>query len=1392
MDIQNAFKLFAEENLKWLPHPTSKKNKHIVIENISELSDLLFFILESEINEDSIARLKENFQNDFEKIYSFNVNEMASAIEGLAATFESFLKKIALLKFEEQKIIEGDRDYKGINKCSLYELIEGFASRKDEGNENIPERREFPTRLVPSSGTEKEILDYMRAELRNAVHYAKSYNRIQLISYSNIVLGSYLIAIKENEDDLKKKLFKEFDYLTTIVKNNKLHKINSNYVDLFGGENENDFESIQIQQLDGQTLFDLIDNDIEISEDEPAADELTNERIARIDTILNISSDVNRFIIIGEPGSGKTTSLQKIYFENANKFLNKESKCGIPILIKASNYSKSFSFLKLIDAETNFMPFHELAQKYNVLILIDGLNEIEEQQKRNAFREINGLMQSYPNVNFILSTRKFGFENKFNLPVYELKNFNDTQIKELIYKLTGKNDIKSENIWNQIDDNRAIRELASNPLMLTMIIKVSEINNQIPPNKGILYNLFYDAILEREKKVYVTDIETKKDILSHIAFWMRNNGIYKSIKKVKLKDIIIEKLKSINSVIDVNKLINEIIDNRFFLEKNQDLEFYHETIQEYFVALELRNIFYLKSRFFFDVYDDKWIEPLIICSDLLNSHEDKDRFFDLLFISEKTNNYKRIYDFAENDMNRNIDLACRIAYNLKKEQPSLYRKAEMYLNNYLIIWKLKFKTNGDVIDFKYLVKSAAILSSERIFEKLFYSLDYLEYWFHKPSEEGNIDSQENDKTYENKYNSLCEIFVKNLSDYIITYKVLSKNKIFFDSLKNISKSLNNNLDHFNNYLFENTPINQLYESFKDLKSNLVLIQIGKSDLGFFTNNYLSVFTEYDNKYFNFIINYHLHNVVGKNILIEGILNKEISIQYRINIIEKLINRNIYIDEILSVLSDLLENNDPIIITQEIKIILNKVPYTKLKKYNLSQIYQAPQVFNIPKRFEIIENTDDFYYISIEYDLFFLENYKNVQVFYKTNLVSISFENTFVDTAKQKTIVFSGETTLIDNCINKYSNQNPLFVLLIKDHDEVSRKEFRANNLMKSKTNPNLIIVAVDDKSYDLFKTIIKETKNFNILIEQEFQFKYNGLSLHHLHLIKTKIYKRLNNELVFDESDNKLQIQQLKIELDKFYLYHRDMIRHNKQIMNFIYHNLDYKDTRVFIYEHGLSYAFLNHNIPITIGKIIDINHNSSFYKILCFKNNTFRTGYYTNNNDELVLKAGDNVVIESNSSLSFLDNNDIPEQYIKYSIVEYLDYDTNTGFISGNEKDFYFLPNECQYKLNVNDVVKFIPGVNNSSNHRQKPMAFCVNKCDKGSRQAKVYRFDVFSDFIELYLIDSDSSEQLYSRIYNHVKIINFDGKINNDDEFTYFIPLKNTWTDLHKLKRVFIISKI
>jgi len=156
MMVNNNFKEFVLENLIKISHPT-RPNKILELDELESLCDLFFCFLNFEIEESSLKRIKSNFENDFEKIYQLNKTEISSAIEGLATNLESFLKKIAYLKFDNEALWKGDKIYKGIEKSTLFELIEGKRYKIDSLSEG-PNYIDFPSPIVCNSGIGKQYL----------------------------------------------------------------------------------------------------------------------------------------------------------------------------------------------------------------------------------------------------------------------------------------------------------------------------------------------------------------------------------------------------------------------------------------------------------------------------------------------------------------------------------------------------------------------------------------------------------------------------------------------------------------------------------------------------------------------------------------------------------------------------------------------------------------------------------------------------------------------------------------------------------------------------------------------------------------------------------------------------------------------------------------------------------------------------------------------------------------------------------------------------------------------------------------------------------------------------------------------------------------------------------
>ena len=123
-EVNINFIQYSLENLTNVKVPNSK-DKYFEFENLESICELLILFLNFEISETTLKRVLSNFENDFQVIYEFDLKQLASAIESLAANFEPFLKKIAYIKFNNNELWNGIDNQKGIKDCTLYELIEG-------------------------------------------------------------------------------------------------------------------------------------------------------------------------------------------------------------------------------------------------------------------------------------------------------------------------------------------------------------------------------------------------------------------------------------------------------------------------------------------------------------------------------------------------------------------------------------------------------------------------------------------------------------------------------------------------------------------------------------------------------------------------------------------------------------------------------------------------------------------------------------------------------------------------------------------------------------------------------------------------------------------------------------------------------------------------------------------------------------------------------------------------------------------------------------------------------------------------------------------------------------------------------------------------------------------
>lgn len=299
------------------------------------------------------------------------------------------------------------------------------------------------------------------------------------------------------------------------------------------------------------------------------------------------------------------------------------------------------------------------------MFLLDGLDEVTDQENLDVCGEIIELLDEYPQNRFVIACRNaaepFKFEsftevqmsdfdgnqvrqfieNWFNVYL-ELYESNQQQIREAKEKLIRQLDAQSVSQNRIITDYlRPIKDFTQTPLLLTMLCLVVTVKGEIPSGRLELYKKSVDIFLsewDTERGIKRTNLAgfNRKQILtllSDIALktQQKQETIFSQYE-------IEESIKKQNDLVEPLAVIS-FIQSHYGILVNSGFDhysFFHKTFQEYFAALgiiELDNpLNHIDDKYIGDAF---WREVLILVFEfLLIDNIDNGENFSNEFISK--------------------------------------------------------------------------------------------------------------------------------------------------------------------------------------------------------------------------------------------------------------------------------------------------------------------------------------------------------------------------------------------------------------------------------------------------------------------------------------------------------------------------------------------------------------------------------------------------------------------------------------------------------------------------------------------------------------------------------------------------------------------------------------
>ena len=317
-----------------------------------------------------------------------------------------------------------------------------------------------------------------------------------------------------------------------------------------------------------------------------------------------------KLMVLGKPGAGKSTFLKYLAMQciEGNFQANR-----IPIFITLKDFAEIEGNPDLFTYIAQFieLPAPEALQKVlqqgQMLVLLDGLDEVREEDTKRVLRQILEFSDQFRLNQFVMTCRIAAKEYTFErFTEVEVADFDPEQIAVFAQNWFRRSDsVKAERFIQKLEENEPIQELASSPLLLTLLCLVFGENADFPANRSELYKEGLDILLkkwdgkrniQRDQLYKNLSLKRKEDLLSKIALITFEQKYY-FFKQKALEAYIsdfIRNLPNVDSDPEILRMDSEAVlrsieaQHGLFVERAKSIySFSHLTFQEYFAAREI-------------------------------------------------------------------------------------------------------------------------------------------------------------------------------------------------------------------------------------------------------------------------------------------------------------------------------------------------------------------------------------------------------------------------------------------------------------------------------------------------------------------------------------------------------------------------------------------------------------------------------------------------------------------------------------------------------------------------------------------------------------------------------------------------------------------------------------
>jgi len=243
--------------------------------------------------------------------------------------------------------------------------------------------------------------------------------------------------------------------------------------------------------------------------------------------ILDVFDDVRQaLLILGEPGSGKTTMLLELALETIGR-AEKDQNQPIPVVFNLSSWrepSQSIMDWLVEELNTKYNIPKKIANTWvendQLLLLLDGLDEVAAQRRDACVKAINEFRREH-SVQIVICSRTAEYESLTTLLKVQgavcIQGLTDKQISDYLDNFG----VELTAVRKMLQDDEPLRELSRSPLMLNIMTlaywgaSIEELQqlDTIDARRKHLFNKYIDVMFNRvartKNELYPRDKTTR-------------------------------------------------------------------------------------------------------------------------------------------------------------------------------------------------------------------------------------------------------------------------------------------------------------------------------------------------------------------------------------------------------------------------------------------------------------------------------------------------------------------------------------------------------------------------------------------------------------------------------------------------------------------------------------------------------------------------------------------------------------------------------------------------------------------------------------------------------------------------------------------------------------------